>query len=75
MSMISSIIWSSGPEVEPQGQRNRRRLWNICREELEKDIKRTGHTWKQLVKIALDREKWKKKILTYAPEGVTAQNK
>jgi len=32
---------------------------NTWRRELEKDIKRTGHTWKQLERIAQDRGDWR----------------
>ena len=43
----------------PQGQRKRGRPRNTWRRELEKDIKRTGHTWKQLEGIAQDRGDWR----------------
>ena len=43
----------------PQGQRKRGRPRNTWRRELEKDIKRTGHTWKQLEGIAQDTGDWR----------------
>ena len=42
----------------PQGQRKRGRPLNTQQWELEKYIKRTGHTWKQLEMIAQDRGDW-----------------
>ena len=43
----------------PQRQRRRGRPRNTWRRELEKDIKRTGYTWKQLERIAQDRGDWR----------------
>ena len=43
----------------PQGQRKRGRPRNTWRRELEKDVKRTEHTWKQLERIAQDRGDWR----------------
>ena len=44
----------------PQGQGNRGKPRNTWRRELEKDIIRTGHTWKQLERvIAQDRGHWR----------------
>jgi len=43
----------------PQGQRKRGRPRTTWQRELEKDIKRTGHTWKQLERIAQDRGDWR----------------
>ena len=42
----------------PQGQQKRGRPLNTRRRELEKDIKRTGHTWTQLEMIVQDRGDW-----------------
>ena len=42
----------------PKGQQKRGRPWNTWRRELEEDIKRTGHTWKQLERTAQDRGDW-----------------
>ena len=48
-----ALNWNS------QGQRKRGRPRNTWRRELEKDIKRTGHTWKQLEEIAQNRGDWR----------------
>jgi len=58
-SLISSIICPSGPDVEPQGQRNRERLWNIW-EHLATGFKE-GHKndCTHMGKKAQDRRKWR----------------
>ncbi|KAJ8342709.1 hypothetical protein SKAU_G00326370 [Synaphobranchus kaupii] len=43
----------------PQGKRKRGRLRNTWRHDLEADMKRTGHTWEQLEKLAQDRDAWR----------------
>ena len=55
-------VWNSREIAlnwNPQGQRKRGRPRNTWRQELEKDIKRTGHTWKQLERIVQDRGDWR----------------
>ena len=56
----------------PQGRRNRVRPQNTLRRELEKDIKRSGHTWKPLEMIA---ETGELLLVAYAPGRVMGQNK
>ena len=43
----------------PQGKRKRGRPRNTWRRELEADIKRIGHEWKILEKLAQDRDAWR----------------
>ncbi|MBN3275678.1 CFDP2 protein, partial [Polyodon spathula] len=43
----------------PQGKRKRGRPRNTWRRDLEADMKRTGHTWGQLERLAQDRDGWR----------------
>ena len=53
-----SCIGRQALNWNPQGQRKRGRPRNTWWRELEKDIKRSGYTWKQLERIAQDRGDW-----------------
>ena len=43
----------------PQGKRSRGRPKNTWRRELEKDIKQMGFSWKEMERIAQDRDRWR----------------
>lgn len=73
--MISSIICPSGPDVEPQGQRNRERLWNIW-EHLATGVKE-GHKndCTHMERKHRTGENGKILLVAYAPGGVTGKFK
>ena len=46
----------------PQGKRSRGRPKNTWRRSIEQDVKKKGLTWKQLERMAQDRQGWKRFI-------------
>ena len=68
-----SCIGRQALNWNPQGQRKRGRPRNTWWRELEKDIKRTGYTWKQLERIP--QETGELVLLAYAPGRAKGQSK
>ena len=57
-----SLSWN------PQGKRKRGRPQNSWRRDLDADVKRTGHSWGQLERLAQDRDGWRALVGGLCPE-------
>ena len=57
-----SLSWN------PQGKRKRGRPRNSWRRDLDADVKRTGHSWGQLERLARDRDGWRALVGGLCPE-------
>ena len=52
----------------PQGRRKRGRPRNTWRRDLDADVKKSGHTWGQLERMAQDRDVWRALVRGLCPK-------